>query len=250
MLDLRVWIALRHPSLVHVAFLMMRIAVGSALVGSGGSRENSRLLRRWNPSSVSSKSRVFLVEEKGEASQSKILLLFQLHINLSSLLPFSWTLSDSHIFLLKPSGNAGVILLSLQQSLLPDSYCCLLVLLNSWGLGGKGNGSALGEVEKWQSKGWRSWCGTARKSSAFSVCVWSYVGVEMGTSLEGTFFSSISSNICHLHQNNVQGPCAAGRREMPQVLSAVGKMLLQACHSSQFPSPQTLKSSAGAWKWK
>lgn len=68
----------------------------------------------------------------------------------------------------------------------------------------------------------------------------------MGTSLEEWVSSSISSNICHLRQNNVQGPRAAGRREMPQVLSEVGKMLLQACHSSQFPSLLTLKSSTGA----
>lgn len=90
------------------------------------------------------------MEERAEASQSKIFLLFQLHINLSRLLPFSWifTLSDSRVFLLKPSGNAGIILHSLQQSLLPGSFCCLLVLLSSRGLGVKGNGSALGEVEE------------------------------------------------------------------------------------------------------
>lgn len=42
MLDFRVWRALRHPSLVRVAFLVTGSAMASALIDQkGGSRENS-----------------------------------------------------------------------------------------------------------------------------------------------------------------------------------------------------------------
>lgn len=56
----------------------------------------------------------------GEACESKSLLFFLLHNNLRSHLPFSqiFTLSGSHVFLLKPSRNAGIIPVSQQQSLL------------------------------------------------------------------------------------------------------------------------------------
>lgn len=80
--------------------------------------------------------------------ESKSLLLFLLHNNLSSPLPFSqiFTLSGSHIFLLKPSRNAGIILFSQQQSLLPGSFCCPLELLSLWDLGRRGDVSTLGEI--------------------------------------------------------------------------------------------------------
>lgn len=124
-----------HQSLVHVAFLVMRIAVGSDLIDEkNGSRENSRLPSRANSSSVSRWLRIFLVRGKVfQRSSGKSLwgqespVFFYFTTVLAVFFP---SLKSSHCQAVLFSSSSLWKKQALSsffqlQAVLPDSFCCL-----------------------------------------------------------------------------------------------------------------------------
>lgn len=135
-----------------VAFLIMRIAVGSDLIDEkNGSRENFRIPSRASPNSVARWLRIFLMRGKGfQRSSGKSWWEQESSVfYFTTIVAVFASLKSSHcqVVLFSSSGLWKPQALSsfFQLQSVTWQFLLPLVLLSLWCLGRRANGPALGE---------------------------------------------------------------------------------------------------------